>query len=116
MRQQRKHYAAEEKVAILRRHFLEKVPVSDLCEETGIHPTLFYRWQEEFFENGAAAFQGKVRSNRPSERERIKDFRGACEKACTEVGLVSDDGKPERLFHELRRTGVRNLGLVCRSG
>ena len=53
---QRKHYAASEKVAILRLHLLEKKPVSDLCDQYGIHPTLFYRWQKEFFENGAAAF------------------------------------------------------------
>jgi len=33
MRKERKHYSAEEKVAILRRHLLDKVPVSDLCEE-----------------------------------------------------------------------------------
>jgi len=72
VRKQRKHYTAEEKVAFLRRHFLEKAPVSDLCEETGIHPTLFYRWQKEFFENGAAASQGKARSNQPAERERIQ--------------------------------------------
>ncbi len=72
MKQQRKHYTAEEKVAILRRHFLEKVPVSELCEEKGIHPTVFYRWQKEFFENGAVALQGKARSNHPAERERIE--------------------------------------------
>ena len=72
MRQPRKHHSAEEKVAILRRHFLEKAPVSDLCEEKGIHPTVFYRWQKEFFENGAAAFQPKSRSNHPAEQERIE--------------------------------------------
>jgi hypothetical protein len=33
MRKERKHFNAEEKVAILRRHLLDKVPVSDLCEE-----------------------------------------------------------------------------------
>jgi len=53
----RKHYSASEKVAILRLHLLEKKPVSDLCDQHGIHPTLFYRWQKEFFENGAAAFE-----------------------------------------------------------
>jgi len=53
MRKERKHYTAEEKVAILRRHLLDKVPVSDLCEELGLQPTVFYRWQKEFFENGA---------------------------------------------------------------
>jgi transposase len=53
MRKERKHYTAEEKAAILRRHLLDKVPVSDLCEELGLQPTVFYRWQKEFFENGA---------------------------------------------------------------
>jgi transposase len=56
MNEKRKHYSAPEKVAILRLHLLEKKPVSDLCDQYGIHPTLFYRWQKEFFENGAAAF------------------------------------------------------------
>ena len=49
MRKERKHYTAEEKVGILRRHLLDKVPVSDLCEELGLQPTVFYRWQKEFF-------------------------------------------------------------------
>jgi len=31
--------------------------VSDVCEEYGLHPTVFYRWQKEFFEKGAAAFR-----------------------------------------------------------
>ena len=53
----RKNYSAEEKVGILRRHFIEKVPVSDICEELGLQPTVFYRWQKQFFENGVAAFQ-----------------------------------------------------------
>jgi transposase-like protein len=33
MKKQRKHYTPEEKVAILRRHLVEGVPISDLCEE-----------------------------------------------------------------------------------
>ena len=56
MKKQRKHYTPEEKVAILRRHLVEGVPISDLCDELGFQPTVFYRWQKEFFENGAAAF------------------------------------------------------------
>ena len=67
MRRERKQYSGEEKVAILRRHFLEKVPVSALCEELGLQPTVFYRWQKEFFENGAAAFQSKERPSRQVE-------------------------------------------------
>jgi len=33
-----------------------RVPISDLCDQLGLQPTVFYRWQKEFFENGAAAF------------------------------------------------------------
>ena len=71
MKKGRKHYTGEEKVAVLRRHLLEKVPVSDLCGELGLQPTVFYRWQKEFFENGAAAFQPKARTNHQAEQERI---------------------------------------------
>ena len=57
MRKERKHYTAEEKVAILRRHLLDKVPVSDLCEELGLQPTVFYRWQEKLFKSHEVVFQ-----------------------------------------------------------
>ena len=46
MKKQRKQYTPEEKVAILRRHLFEKEPISKLCEEVGLQPTVFYRWQE----------------------------------------------------------------------
>jgi len=46
-------------------------PISDLCEEFGLQPTIFYRWQKELFENGAAAFQQKGRPNQAAEQERI---------------------------------------------
>ena len=49
-------YTPQEKVAFLRRHLLEGVLVSDLCDELGFQPTVFYRWQKQFFEEGAAAF------------------------------------------------------------
>ena len=62
MRKPRKNYTPPEKVAILRRHLIDKVPVSDLCDEYQLQPTLFYAWQKLFFENGASAFERKNRS------------------------------------------------------
>jgi len=44
-------------------------PVSDLCEELGLQPTVFYRWQKELFENGAAAFQPQERPHRQVEEK-----------------------------------------------
>ena len=46
------------------------VPISDLCDELGLQPTVFYRWQKEFFENGAAAFQQRGRNHQPERRQR----------------------------------------------
>ena len=57
MAKSRRTFTAQEKVAILRRHLLDKQPVSDVCEEHGLNPNVFYRWQKELFENGSAAFE-----------------------------------------------------------
>jgi transposase-like protein len=48
-------FTAREKIAILRQHLLGRVPLRDLCEEHHMDPSLFYRWQKELFEKGAAA-------------------------------------------------------------
>ena len=73
MRKERKHFTPEEKVAILRRHLVDKIPVSELCEELVLRPTVFYRWQKELFENGAAAFQSQERPQRQSGGEAETD-------------------------------------------
>ena len=62
----RKCLTPEQKVSIIRRHLLEDVPVSDLCDEFEIHPTLYYNWQKQFFENGAVAFER--RPNKANQR------------------------------------------------
>ena len=49
MNKQRRHFADHEKVAILKRHLVEKVPVSDLCDELDIYPNQFYDWLKKFF-------------------------------------------------------------------
>ena len=60
----RRQYSAEEKVRLLRLHLVEGQPISAICDEHQIHPTLFYQWQKTFFENGAAAFDRSPRSRR----------------------------------------------------
>src|SRR5947209_8529537 len=57
----RKRLPVQEKAAILHLHLLEHTPVSDLCDRYGIHPTMFYRWQKELFENAAAALEPRAR-------------------------------------------------------
>lgn len=68
MSRTRKNYTPEEKVAILKRHLIEKVPVSDLCDELDLNPTVLYGWQKQLFENGAAAFE-KTRRRQADRRD-----------------------------------------------
>jgi transposase-like protein len=56
MSKERQHYTAAEKIAALRRHHLDKEPVSALCTELCIAPSMFYRWQKDLFEGGAQVF------------------------------------------------------------
>jgi len=56
MMSKRKQFTPEQKVAMVRRHLIENVPVSDLCDEYGIHATQYYNWQKQLFENGEGAF------------------------------------------------------------
>ena len=62
----RKQYTGEEKIAILRKHLLEGMAVSDVCDEYGLQPTVFYRWQKQLFEEGAVVFR------RPNDTETKK--------------------------------------------
>ena len=71
MGKQRRHFSAEDKVKALWRHLVEKVAISDLCEELGLQPTQFYRWQQTLFENGPASFERPGRPKADAEAQRI---------------------------------------------
>ena len=67
-RRKQRRFTPEQKVAIIRRHLLEQVPVSDLCDEYDLQPTVFYRWQKQMFERGAAAFERRTDPATPLKR------------------------------------------------
>ena len=53
----RRVFTPEQKATILRRHLGDKVPVSDLCDEYQLAPSLFYLWQKQALEHLTAALQ-----------------------------------------------------------
>jgi len=59
----KKHHTPEQKVAILKKHLVDGVPLSDLCDQYGLHPSVFYRWQKAFFEKGHLAFETSTDSS-----------------------------------------------------
>ena len=74
MNKPRRHFADHEKVAILKRHLLDKIPVSDLCDEFDLYPNQFYDWLKKFFENGHLAFANgrKARAVDDAKDEKIQ--------------------------------------------
>jgi len=72
MNKQRRHFSGTEKVAILKRHLLDKVPISDLCDELQIYPNQLYGWLKEFFENGHAAFDNGRKSKAVEDAQQRK--------------------------------------------
>lgn len=71
MGRKRKRFGAEEKAKVLRRHLLDKVPVSELCEEYGIQPAVFYRWQKQLFEEAASLFERQSPKKDRREADRV---------------------------------------------
>ena len=68
VRKARKSYSPQEKMAILRRHLLDKVSILHLCTQLQLQPTVFYRWLKQFFDNGAAALRRKVTAGKQPDR------------------------------------------------
>src|SRR3954462_8242379 len=73
-KQTRRHCTPQEKVAIVKRPLLESIPVSNLCDEFEINPTLFYQWQRQLFENAHLAFDNgrKVRAVEDAKDRKIE--------------------------------------------
>jgi transposase len=74
----RRHFAGTEKVAILKRHLVDKVAVSDLCDEYDLYPNQFYGWLKEFFENGHVAFDNgrKAKAAEDAKDQKIQNLEG----------------------------------------
>lgn len=52
----RRHFGTDQKATILKRYLVDRVPLSDLCDEYGIKPNQVYAWQKILFDNAPAAF------------------------------------------------------------
>lgn len=62
----RRRFTPEQKATLLRRHMVDKVPVSEICNEAQIQPSLFYTWQRELLEAAPNLFN----THRSPSRER----------------------------------------------
>ena len=71
----RRQFSSEEKARAVTRHVLGGETVSAICDDLGVAPNLFYRWQKELFDHGAAAFEVKRRGPGASGKTRKMEKR-----------------------------------------
>ncbi len=67
MSRTRRHFTAEQKAEVVRRHLADKIPVSDLADELDVQPTLIHLWVKHVLDHAAAAFE------RPAGNRRADD-------------------------------------------
>ena len=88
-RTSRRKFSVDQKVAILRRHLVDKVAVSDLCDEYKIQPSMFYQWQRLVMENmGAALEPGRGRNRTDGIRRELEEKIAALESKLTKKDNV----------------------------
>jgi transposase-like protein len=91
MKRKNKKYSAEQKVSIIRKHLLEKEPISKLCDDYGIQPTVFYRWQKELFENGTSAFEKSASRHEQKMKDRIETLQAKLRKKDEVLGELMEE-------------------------
>ena len=89
-RRYRQHSAAE-KVAILRQVLLEGQAVSKVCEDHDLSPTLFYTWQKQFFENGAAAFAKDTTAEQRDLERKVGELRQRLDQKDRVIAKVTEE-------------------------
>lgn len=67
MSRTRRHFSAEQKAQIVRRHLAGKEAVSDLAEELGVQPSLIHGWINQVLAQVERAF------DRPSGKRRLEE-------------------------------------------
>ena len=74
MAKNRKCYTPEQKVVVLKKHLLEGIAVSDLCDQHELDPSMFYRWQKDLFTKGHLAFQNGVNRRKTKLEKRVEEL------------------------------------------
>ena len=102
MPKKRRYFTAEQKVSSIRKHLIEKIPVSDICDELQISTARFYQWQTEFFENGDKAFSKAKNSELKKSSQK---------NSILEADMIQKNGVIAELVEENLRLKKKN-GLI----
>ena len=93
-RRPRRNLSPDQKAALLRKHLVDKVPVSDICNEHGLQPSVFYTWLRQLFDNASAVFETPKRAAPTREKEladRVERLEAKLVKKDTVIAEISEE-------------------------
>jgi transposase-like protein len=69
-----KNCTPEEKFKIFKTHLLNNKPVSEICDQYDLQPTVFYGWQKQLFEKGVSAFENNQKRTEKRLKKKIENL------------------------------------------
>jgi transposase len=92
-KRQRRHFTPEQKAEYLRRHLEEKIPVSDICNELKLQPTVFYDWLRTLMAQAPKALESPARGPSPEKKleARIAELEAKLAKKDAVIAEVTEE-------------------------
>ena len=90
-RKPRRQHAADLKATVLRRHYVDKVAISALCEEYDLQPSLVHYWQQQFWANAGAAFEAPGSSRECELEKKLATAEEAVTKKDSVIAWVTEE-------------------------
>jgi len=84
----RRRFTAEEKIRIVLEGLRGQIPVTELCRQEGIQPSIYYKWSKAFLDSGKNGLTRETSRDATSgEVGRLKEENEALKKAVAEMVL-----------------------------
>lgn len=92
-KRQRRHFTTEQKAELLRRHLVDKVPVSEICNELKLQPTVFYDWLRTLMAQAPKALESPTRGPSPEKKleQRIAELEAKLAKKDAVIAEVTEE-------------------------
>ncbi len=84
----RRRFTAEEKIRIDLEVLRREIPVTELCRQEGVQPSIYYTWSKAFLDSGKNGLTRETQRDATSgEVRRLKEENEALKKAVAEMVL-----------------------------
>ena len=88
----RRRHTPEQKAALIRQHLVDKKPVSEICNEAAIQPSVFYKWEKELLEAAPSLFASRRSPSREQElQEKIAALEAKLARKDAIIAEVSEE-------------------------